>query len=255
MSADILTITCRSDNYAYLIHDHERAATALIDAPEAEPILAALTDRGWALETILITHHHADHVDGLASLQGATDAKVVGNAADAARLPPLDIAVSAGDSIQVAGYETQVIDVSGHTIGHIAYYIPALAAAFTADSLMALGCGRVFEGTQGMMWASLSRLAALPPETEIYSGHEYTASNAAFAATIEPASEALKARTAEISAARAAGRPTVPARLDLELATNPFLRANRPEVKAALGLEGQSDEDVFAKIRALKDRF
>ncbi|MGD9865530.1 MAG: hydroxyacylglutathione hydrolase [Pseudodonghicola sp.] len=255
MPLEILTIPCLSDNYAFLAHDAESGETALIDAPEAAPILAALAERGWRLTQVLLTHHHWDHVEGLAEILAAHPAKVTGAAADAHRLPPLDRQVSEGDSVRIGEDVGTVIDVSGHTLGHIAYYFPASHAVFTADSLMALGCGRVFEGTMPMMWASLSKLAALPPETVVYSGHEYTQANGRFAETVDPGNPALQARLRDIAAARAAGRPTVPSTLALELATNPFLRADDPDIRATLGMADAPAAEVFAEIRGRKDRF
>ena len=253
MPLDLVTVPCLSDNYAFLLHDAASGATACIDVPEAAPILAALQARGWHLSDIWITHHHPDHVGGVAALVAATGAKVTGAAADAHRLPPLDRAVTPGDSVALGAHAGRVLDVSGHTVGHIAYALPGFA--FTGDSLMAAGCGRLFEGDAAMMWDSLSRLAALPPDTLICSGHEYTASNIRFALTIDPANPALQARAAGVAGARAAGRPTVPTTLAEEQATNPFLRAGLPEIKAALGMQGAPDATVFAEIRARKDRF
>lgn len=255
MPLEIVTIPCLSDNYAYLAHDPVTGATAVVDVPDAAPVEAELAARGWRLTDILITHHHHDHVGGVAALRSAHGARVVGAAADAHRLPPLDLAVAAGDMVAIGGEKGQVLDVSGHTIGHIAYHFPDSGAVFTADSLMALGCGRVFEGTPEMMWASLSRLAALPPDTLVFSGHEYTAANGSFALTIEPGNAALQARVQAVAALRAEGKPTVPSRLSEELATNPFLRAGRAEVKAAVGMAGAPDAAVFAEIRGRKDRF
>jgi hydroxyacylglutathione hydrolase len=254
-TAEVVTIPCLSDNYAYLLHDTATGATACIDVPEAGPIEAALNERGWRLTDILITHHHYDHVDGVGQLRSTTGAKVWGNAEDAERLPPLDHAVHPGDTVTVGGLTGTVIDVSGHTVGHVAYHFPGAGAVFTADSLMALGCGRLFEGTAPQMWASLSRLAALPPDTLVCSGHEYTQSNARFALTIEPGNAALQARASAIDAARAEGRPTVPSRLDEEFATNPFLRAGLPEVKESLAMPQNEDAEVFAEIRRRKDTF
>jgi hydroxyacylglutathione hydrolase len=253
MTFEIVTVPCLSDNYAYLVHKNGR--TALIDAPEAAPIAKALDARGWGLDEIWITHHHGDHVDGVRDLRERYGAKVLGNAADARRLPPLDTPVGDGDSFDFAGSAVRVIDVSGHTIGHIAFHIPDAAAVFTADSLMALGCGRVFEGTMEQMWASLSKLAALPPDTLIYSGHEYTAANARFAETIEPRNTALRQRIEMITAARERDEPTVPSQLSTELETNPFLRVGLDDVKWLLNMRGESDAAVFGAIRRRKDSF
>ena len=255
MPIEIVTVPCLSDNYAFLVHDNATGATAVVDAPEAGPIEAALTQRGWTLSHIFITHHHHDHIGGVDTLRAASNATVVGASADAARLPALDLAVGDGESFNFAGHDVQVMDVSGHTVGHIAFYIPDANAVFTADSLMALGCGRLFEGTADQMWASLSKLAALPPDTIVCSGHEYTAANARFAQTIEPDNKALSDRAAAITKARAANRPTVPSTLAEELATNPFLRAGLSEVKDSIGMTGQDDVEVFAEIRRRKDRF
>ena len=255
MPLEIVTIPCLSDNYAFLAHDAASGQTALIDAPEAAPILKALEARGWTLSHVLLTHHHWDHVDGLAGIQEKHPAQVIGAAADAHRLPPLDLQVTEGDSFEVGGEPVQVLDVSGHTVGHVAYYMPQSAAVFTADSLMALGCGRLFEGTPEQMWASLSKLAALPDDTLVCSGHEYTQSNAKFAITVDPDNPDLEARIADIDRARAAGEATVPSILALEKATNPFLRAADPAIQAHLGMTGARPEAVFAEIRGRKDRF
>lgn len=255
MPLDLVTVPCLSDNYAYLVHDAATGAVACVDVPEAAPILAALDARDWKLSHILITHHHDDHVGGVKALAGATGARVIGARADAHRLPTLDEAVAEGDTIRIGMEEGHVLDVSGHTMGHVAFHFPASRLVFTADSLMALGCGRLFEGDAATMWASLSKLAALPPDTLVCSGHEYTASNARFALTIEPDNSALISRAASVEAARAADRPTVPSRLSEELETNPFLRADTPTVRAAVGLPKAPAAEVFAAVRALKDRF
>lgn len=253
MTFEIVTIPCLKDNYAFLIHGNGR--TALVDAPEDGPIAAALDARGWGLDEIWITHHHGDHIDGVASLRERFGAKVRGNSADANRLPPLDLPVADGQTFDFAGAEVRVFDVSGHTVGHIAYYMPDAKAAFTGDSLMALGCGRVFEGTMQQMWESLSKLAALPPDTQICSGHEYTEANGRFALTVEPENPALRARLNMVAAARDRNEPTVPSLLSTELETNPFLRAGLAEVKAFLNMASQSDAAVFAEIRRRKDSF
>ncbi|MFC3616211.1 hydroxyacylglutathione hydrolase [Lutimaribacter marinistellae] len=255
MPLDIVTIPCLSDNYAFLAHDAASGQTALVDAPEAGPILDELNRRGWSLSHVLLTHHHPDHVQGLATILDRHSAQVIGAASDAHRLPPLDMQVSDGDSFEFGGETVHVHDVSGHTVGHIAFHIPESHAAFTADSLMALGCGRVFEGTMDQMWASLQKLAALPDDTVIYSGHEYTQANGRFAQTIEPGNAALQKRIAEIAAAREKGQPTVPSTLAEEKATNPFLRAAESSVQAELGMKGADPAAVFAEIRTRKDNF
>jgi hydroxyacylglutathione hydrolase len=225
----------------------------LVDAPEAAPIEAALAVRGWALDLILITHHHPDHIQAVDALRGT--AKVAGNAADKARLPRLDLEVRPGDRVALGESLAEVLDVPGHTIGHVAYYFAGAGALFSADSLMLMGCGRLFEGTAEQMWASLSRMAALPDATRVYSGHEYAASNVRFALSVDGENVALKTRAAEIAAMRERGEPTVPARLDLERATNPFLRAGDADFKSRLGLGNLPDAQVFAEIRRRKDAF
>jgi hydroxyacylglutathione hydrolase len=255
MPLELVTVPCLSDNYAFLLHETSTGETALVDAPEAAPILAALDQRNWKLSEIWITHHHADHIQAADVLREATGATVSGHQKDEKRLPRLDRAVHDGETFDFAGHAVHVMDVSGHTIGHIAFHVPDAGAAFTADSLMALGCGRLFEGTAPVMWESLKKLAALPPETLICSGHEYTQSNARFAQTIEPENPALISRIEAIEAARADGRPTVPSTLETEIATNPFLRADLPEVQEALGMSGYAPSEVFAEIRLRKDRF
>ncbi len=252
---DIVTVPCRADNYAYLVRDRATGKVALVDAPEVGPIIRALGDRGWDLDQIWITHHHDDHTEAVNALRGRFGAKVAGHAKDLARLPEIDLALSEGDTVRLGETVARVIDVSGHTIGHIAFVIDAAGAAFTADSLMALGCGRVAEGTHAMMWESLSKLMALPKDTRIYSGHNYGQANGRFALSIEPGNAALKARIERIEAADAAGEPIVPVTLEEELATNPFLRATQPSVKAAVGLSGADDAAVFAEVRRRKDRF
>ena len=249
----LVTVPCLTDNYAYLIHDEATGTTALIDAPEAGPIQAALDARGWRLSEILITHHHDDHVQGVEALRAG--ARVVGAQADAHRLPPLDLAVKPGHRIAVCGEEALVIDVPGHTVGHVAFHFARSGLAFTADSLMAMGCGRLFEGTPAQMWASLLALRALPPETLVCSGHEYTAGNVRFALSVDAGNAALQARAEAVAAARERSEPTVPSRLSEEIATNPFLRADDPVLKAAMGMEGRPDAEVFAAIRSAKDRF
>lgn len=255
MPYDLVTIPCLSDNYAFLLRDLDTEEVAVIDVPEAGPILKALEENDWTLSQIWLTHHHPDHIDGVAGLLEEYPAKLFGARADAERLPPLDEALAEGDAFNLGNYEVRVIDVPGHTVGHIAFHVPEAKLAFTADSLMALGCGRLFEGSPAQMWDSLQKLAALPEDTTVCSGHEYTASNAKFALTIDPQNAALISRTAAIDAARDKGEATVPSQLSLEKQTNPFLRPADPGIRATLGMPDATDTEVFAEIRARKDAF
>lgn len=253
MPAEIVIIPCLSDNYAYLIKDD--VGLCLIDAPEAGPIIDTLETRGWSLDHLLITHHHHDHVGGIADLRAKYGCQVTGPKAETDKLPLLDRAVIEGDVIGNGTLQAHVLEVPGHTLGHIAYYFPDLSAVFTADSLMTFGCGRVFEGTMEMMWNSLSKLAALPPDTRVYTGHEYTMSNARFAQTIEPQNPDLISRITAVEALRAQGQPTVPTTLAEERATNPFLRAAEPQIQSNLNMVGADPARVFAEIRRRKDTF
>lgn len=253
MPLTFVTVPCLKDNYAFLVHNDETHETALIDAPEAGPIKAELDKRGWQLTDVLLTHHHWDHVDGLEDLRG--NARVIGAKADVSRLLALDLAVSEGDEITVCGEPVAILDVSGHTVGHISFVMPRSGHAFTADSLMAMGCGRLFEGTPAQMWDSLLKLRALPPQTIICSGHEYTMNNMAFALSLEPDNAKLISRKSQIDAARDKGVPTVPSILAVEMETNPFLRADDPALKQAIGLPDADPVDVFAEVRKRKDNF
>lgn len=255
MPYEIVTIPCLTDNYAFLIGNTDTNEAAIVDVPEAAPINDALSARGWTLTTVLLTHHHWDHVDGLDGLTARNSATVIGAAADAHRLPPLGTAVQDGDVIDVLGTPVHILDVSGHTLGHIAFHMPDLDAVFTADSLMALGCGRLFEGSPAIMHESLAKVKALPEETIVYSGHEYTATNAKFAMTIEPKNSALISRVEAIETARAAGLPTVPSSLKLERATNPFLRSDVEQIAQHLDMQGAKPVDVFTEIRKRRDSF
>jgi len=225
MTVEIVTIPCLSDNYAYLVRDEGSGQVAVVDAPEAAPILKALDDKGWRADQIWITHHHGDHIDGVGALVDKYGSKVVGHTKDRARLPALGEEVSEGDTVTLGETHARIIDVSGHTIGHIAFILDADNAAFTADSLMALGCGRVFEGTHHMMWESLSKFLGLPDEMMIYSGHNYGQANGRFAISIEPENTDLQARIERIKQVDADGTFIVPVSMAEEKATNPFLRA------------------------------
>ncbi|WP_299563622.1 hydroxyacylglutathione hydrolase [uncultured Sulfitobacter sp.] len=251
----LVTIPCLSDNYAFLLRDNNSGDVALIDVPEAAPITAELDRRGWTLSQIWLTHHHFDHIDGLPELAKTHSAPVYGAKADAERLPDLDSALADGDTFTLGTLDVRVIDVSGHTVGHIAFFVPQAKAAFTADSLMALGCGRLFEGTPEQMHASLEKMRDWPDDTLVCSGHEYTASNAKFALSVDPDNTDLKKRAKDIDAIRAEGRFTVPSLMSLERATNPFLRCNDPGLRANIGLAQATDVEVFAEVRKRKDSF
>ncbi len=255
MTLEIVVVPCRTDNYAFLCREPESGRIAVVDAPEAAPILAAADSRGWRIDQILLTHHHLDHVEGVAEIRAATGARVVGAAADAHRLPPLDLEVEDGSHVSVGNESGAIVDAPGHTVGHIAYIFVDARAAFTGDSLMALGCGRVFEGTFPMMHETMSKFLELPEDMLVYSGHEYTEGNARFALAIDPGNADLERRAEEIRASRVAGEPTVPSLLGTEFRTNPFLRCHVPGLKSALGMESASDADVFEAIRRRKDRF
>lgn len=245
---------CLSDNFGVLMHDPASGDTASIDAPDAEPVRMALAANGWKLTHILVTHHHADHTQGIAALKAETGCTVIGPKGEAQKIPTLDRTVGGGDKLTFGGHEVQVIDTPGHTAGHITYFIPDQKVAFVGDTLFAIGCGRVIEGNPQMMWESLSRLAKLPGDTMIYCGHEYTQSNARFALTIEPENAELQARADEVERLRADGKATCPTRLDQELAINPFLRAHVPAIRKRLGLESAADWQVFAEIRERKNK-
>ena len=254
-SHTLVTIACLSDNYAYLLLDKASGEVALIDVPEAAPIKAELTARGWTLSQIWLSHHHFDHIDGLPDLLPDCPAPVYGAAADAHRLPVLDKALNEGDTFFLGETQVHVVDVSGHTIGHIAFYAPAAKVAVTMDSIMALGCGRLFEGTPQQMHTSMLKTNAWPDDTLLCSGHEYTAANAKFALTVDPDNAALQQRARDIDTARSQGRFTLPSSMGLERATNPYLRVSDPNLRAILGMQNASDADVFTEIRTRKDRF
>lgn len=252
---EIDLFACRSDNFGVLLHDPVSGATASIDAPEERAILDALARRGWTLSHILTTHHHNDHVEANLALKERFGVEIIGPAREAPRIPGIDRKVDGGDTFDFAGRRVEVILTPGHTLGHICFYLPEEKLLFAADTLFALGCGRLFEGAPAQMWDALTRLAKLPDETTVYFGHEYTLSNARFALTIDPENTLLVSRVAEIEKLRAAGAFTAPTTIGLEKATNPFLRAADPAVRRHLGMETASDAEVFAEIRARKDRF
>ena len=245
-----------TDNYVYLAHDRDSGATAVIDPAVAPPVLERLEAKGWRLTHILNTHHHNDHVGGNLALKQATGAQIVGHRKDAARIPGLDVEVSDGDSFLLGSAAAMVMEVPGHTVGHIAFWFPGSHALFCGDTLFALGCGRLFEGTGEQMWNSLKKFRSLPDETLVYCAHEYTEANARFARTVERHNQDLLDRIATIKDMRQHHRPTVPSRLGVERKTNPFLRADIDSVKAAVGLPPDTDPAaVFSEIRRRKDVF
>lgn len=252
---EVYQFPCLSDNYGYLIHDAKNGLTATIDTPEIGPINDALAEKGWKLTHILNTHHHYDHAGGNLELKEQWGCTIVGSAPDAERIPGIDIKVGDGDTYEFGDYTAQIFDVSGHTIGHIAFYFPSEDLLFSGDALFSLGCGRLFEGSPGQMWDSLQKLKALPDATTVYCAHEYTAANAAFALSVEPDNQDLKARADEIKSLRAAGKPTVPSNLGVEKATNPFLRPDSPHLQQTIGLDGSDLVAVFAETRRRKDNF
>jgi hydroxyacylglutathione hydrolase len=217
--------------------------------------VAELDAKGWRLTHILNTHHHADHAGGNLELKRRTNCTIVGPRADAARIPGLDVAVGEGDTVELGPHRALVLDTPGHTRGHIVYYFEGARAAFVGDTLFALGCGRLFEGTPGEMWTSLQKILRWPDDTRLYCAHEYTQSNARFALSVEPQNEALRQRAERVARLRAAGQATVPTTLAEERATNPFLRPQSAALRATLELVDASDVEVFARTRALKDAF
>ena len=255
MALQVHMFPCLNDNYGFLIHDPDADVTAVIDTPEVAPINAALAEKGWRLTHILNTHHHFDHAGGNEALKAQWGCTVVGAANDAARIPGIDVRVADGDLLEFGTTAAQVLEVPGHTTGHIAYYFADDKLAFVGDTLFALGCGRLFEGSPDQMWQSLQKLMALPDETTVYCAHEYTQSNAAFALSVEPENAALVARAEEIERLREQGIPTVPTTIGLEKATNPFLRPDSENLRQTVGMADATPVEVFAETRRRKDHF
>jgi hydroxyacylglutathione hydrolase len=251
---EIRLVPLLRDNYAYLLRDPETKATAIVDPSEATPVLRVLEEAGWKLTHILNTHHHHDHTGGNLEIKAATGATIVGPRADRDRIAGIDVAVGEGDDYALGAAVAQIFDVPGHTSGHIAYWFRDSRAVFSGDTLFLMGCGRLFEGTPEQMWRSLGKLRALPAETRIYCGHEYTQANARFALSVEPHNPALTERARQVDALRAAGRATIPGTMGEERATNPFLRADEPSLQAAMGTPGDAVA-TFATIRQRKDNF
>jgi hydroxyacylglutathione hydrolase len=254
MTAEIRLFPCLTDNFGYLIHDPATQATASIDAPEAGPVLKALEREGWTLTDILVTHHHGDHVGGVAELKQKYGCRVVAPHDKSAHIANADLRVGQGDVVKVGSLLARVLDTPGHTLDHISYVFDSEKALFAADTLFSIGCGRVFEGTYPMMWDSLLKLRALPDDFKLYCGHEYTAANVKFALTVEPDNAALKARAEEVTRLRAANKPTVPTLLGEEKKANVFLRADEPSVAAGVRMKGKSATEVFGELRERKNK-
>ena len=256
MTTHVFQFPCLSDNFGVLIHDSGSGRTAAIDAPDGAAVVAAAKEQDWKITDILVTHHHADHVQGISAVKAAFPGlRVVGPAGEAAKIGGLDVRVKEGDYVDLGALKARVIETPGHTAGHIVYFFEEDEILFAGDTLFSLGCGRVLETPYPQMWSSLVKLADLPGETQVYCGHEYTAANARFALTIEPDNADLKARAEAVTALRAQGKPTLPTTIALELAANPFLRAEVGSVQKAVGLEGADPAEVFSEIRRRKDNF
>lgn len=256
MGVEIRQFICLADNFGLLLHDEETGATAAIDAPDGERIAGELSRLGWTLTHILLTHHHADHVQGVGALKARyPNVRVVGPRKDAHRIDHLDVLVGEGDCVEVGAARALVLETPGHTNGHIAYHFSQDETVFVGDTLFSLGCGRVFEGTMDILHDSLERLAELPPETRVYCGHEYTQANARFAAAVDPENPLLLARAREVDALRGQGRFTLPTTIALECATNPFLRTQDPGLRRAMGMEDADASAVFARMRERKNVF
>jgi hydroxyacylglutathione hydrolase len=254
MAAEIRLFPCLTDNFGYLIHDPVTKATASIDAPEAAPVIKALEREGWTLTDILITHHHADHVGGVAELKQKYRCRVLAPHDKSAGIADVDTRVAHGDVVKVGGLLVRVLETPGHTLDHVSYVFDSEKALFAADTLFSIGCGRVFEGTYPQMWDSLLKLRALPDDFKLYCGHEYTAANVKFALTIEPDNAALKARAEEVTRLRVAGQPTIPVTLGEEKKANVFLRADEPSVAASVRMKGASGAQVFGELRERKNK-
>ena len=254
MAAEIRLFPCLTDNFGYLIHDPATKATASIDAPEAAPILKALEREGWTLTDILITHHHHDHVGGVAELKQKYGCRVVAPHDKSAKIANVDLRVGQGDVVKVGGLLARVLETPGHTLDHVSYVFDNDKALFAADTLFSIGCGRVFEGNYPMMWDSLLKLRALPDDFKLYCGHEYTAANIKFALTVEPDNAALKARAEEVTRLRAANKPTIPTLLGEEKKANVFLRADEPSVAASVRMKGAERRRSVRRIARTQEQ-
>jgi len=252
---EIVQIPVLDDNYVYLVRDPETEMTAVVDPAVAGPVLEELDRRGWKLTHVLNTHHHPDHVGGNEELKSKTGCIIVGPRADRDRIPGIDMELGDGDHFNLGNAEAVVFDVPGHTRGHIAFWFKESDALFSGDTLFAMGCGRLFEGTPSQMWASLQKFLGLPGQTRVYCAHEYTEANGRFALSVEPDNATLQSRMEQVRRLRGEDRPTVPSTLAEEVATNPFLRPDSADLQRTIGLEGAGLVDVFARTRELKDSF
>ena len=255
MALHIHILPVLKDNYVYLLHDDASGNTAAVDPSLAKPVLAALKKKGWQLTHILCTHHHWDHTGGNLELKAETGCVVVGYADDAHRIPGIDVRLEEGESYNFGSHAAQMLFIPGHTLGHIAYYFAEEKLLFCGDTLFSMGCGRLFEGTPEQMYHSLSKLAALPDDTKVYCGHEYSEANGHFALTLEPHNRDLQARMEEVKRQRGQSLPTLPSTIGMEKRTNPFLRTQSAAIQKNLGLKGEDSVKIFAELRRRKDDF
>ena len=252
---EIIQLPVLNDNYIYLLHEPIANETAVVDPALAPPVIEELRQQGWTLNFIFNTHHHGDHVGGNRELKQHSGCTVIGAKADSRRIPGIDVGLADGDRFELGAVSFEILETPGHTSGHIAFYSPEEKVLFCGDTLFAMGCGRLFEGTAEQMWQSLRTLRELPAQAQVYCAHEYTLTNGRFALTVDPANAALKTRMVEIQRLRSENRPTVPSTIALERATNPFFRADEPSLKAAMDMDKASALEVFTEIRKRKDVF
>lgn len=252
---DIIQIPVLTDNYIYLLHDEKSGETAAVDPAVAEPVMDVLKQHGWQLTYILNTHHHGDHVGGNLELKRQTGCQIIASELDKPRIPGIDHSVQDGDIINIGKQTAQIISTAGHTNGHIVYYFSDSNALFCGDTLFVMGCGRLFEGSAADLWQSLQKLKALPVNTRVYCAHEYSENNARFTLSVEPDNADLQAKMTQVKQLRADGLPTVPSTIAEELSTNPFLREDSPSIRKNLDSMADTNVEVFAKLRRLKDSF